>query len=250
MNQGISYRRFITHAQNASCIAEEWPFGNMASNTAREPNLHPGVGPFTPAGDYNQGVVVDYAATLRRNPQQAILLLSPYAQPEGVTQYDFELSIAPQEVDAWNVLRGVRLAARLSINSDAHHSSRTRFGVVNRILGIEQPMRTPHSKRPACGQHDQGYIHGRITQVDGTPSERSSGNHFVRLRLGKEITLASLRRSEDTQVKPDRYSLEHNGPLYGGDIIRTRVTRDPDNPHLFHTDPNAVIHILEPSRER
>jgi hypothetical protein len=229
---GLSPEKFIQRIQGVENIADAWPYSHMPSEASSHTEAPYPIHSYSPGGLYTRDLLVDYVIKPQPDKGEGYVILKQGLQ-DGRQNSRISMTAAPSETDSWAMLQGVHLAASFELSDRVHHGSGTRYGILQRILAVEQPLRTPGRNFPVHGRGDHGYIHGEITEVLATEMGLSEGAYNLMVRLGREATASMLVRRRDTPVVRDSGHPVINGLVQEGDIIRTRVDRDDMDPRLF-----------------
>lgn len=240
--RGISPDTFVDRIHSAENITNSWPFGSMpkysdiSTETAytRTPNgtydtvLTPRR--FHPATDKRSALVM-FDSHIDRTGE--------FGKPRG-SSIQYETS--DSEMRAWELMTDVSVAVTVDVEGIEHYGANLRRGVIQRILGVEQPMGIPGRHYPLYARSKEGYVHGEVERA-----EAGDLGAFMRLRLGKEATAGYLFYPTGSQPILRRSNGSNQGALPApGDTIRTRARRHPSGDII---GASGIVHILYPAGE-
>jgi len=234
---GISPQEFADRLMSVSDIAVEWPFGHMPSADISKKYSLPDTVPQIPDGN----------SILR----MSILAVAPGCvtlsaeMSDSYVQYattNIAIGPDPEATNVWQQMRGLKLALDITSRVNEHKQTTS---TLNRILGVEQPLRTPSRNNifpTSTGNREQGYIHGTVVGLE-VPEAKGSAFYNAKIRLGRERRLAELVNIRSLVVTRSAVTRKNMLMVQEGDLIRATVSRHFNNPQTF-AQQGDIIHVL------
>lgn len=227
---GLSVPEFIGRIADAENIADDWPFAATHPDTAYEAKGSALISDSTPSGTLLTTLEPVYAESATPDEPAWVRLARYNHFPGQLGTYNVDVAVEDDQVGTWSQMLGVRLAVELVLGRPRQSSVNTRMGRLDRILGIEQPLRTqPEMRLPRSGNRDSGYIHGEVLRVDR--ADISPHDYEALVCLGRESTARTLEcRFLTVRSAP---GADFVPVLQPDDLIRTRVRRSPGDWYTF-----------------
>jgi len=233
---GLSPQEFTDRLLNAPHIANDWPFSHIPSDTFYTDRKVPDM----LDSSSKPGNAFVLARVWGVDPET--VHFKTYAsgtEPYDLEHYGITTAVEAGTEKAWAQMTGVKLALSVTIEGSPQPGLMTWDSILNRILGIEQPLRTPDSRglhAVKSGNRDVGYIHGTVLE-DTAPT------HYYRtaLLLGRETTSTELicNYAQTGAV----YGAERHSSPQAGDVIRARANRLHTHPQGYRQE-RSLVHIL------
>jgi hypothetical protein len=234
---GISPQEFTDRLLSAPDIANEWPFGHMQNEDLNKKYSLPDI-----VSEIPDGNSILRMSILAVAPGSVMLSASVNNSYVAHAIASVDIDPNPAVANAWQRMRGLRLALAITSETDFKNQSKA---TINRVLGIEQPLRTPSRNNifpTIAGDRERGYIHGTVVEVEAA-SVRRPAMYNATVRLGRERRLAKLVNIRALVVTRSATARKDMLMVQEGDLIRTTVNRRFNDAHTFEQT-GDVIHVL------
>jgi len=242
---GLTVAEFAEYIRSGD-PTDSWPFIGFSSDTRHREDFDSQVtiDTDTPEGNFYGTLTPDRISETSSSRSPNLFLKQCDVNKD--TTLNLGVTVGKSEAKALGFLAGVRLFVSYSLWPASKHSSLTRQGRLNRILGVEHPLRAHSSQGasriPTYGNRNSGYIQGEVQCID--PLDVNN-NYYMHVKLIGEHTwsiLGVIANTEIKQIGVHQQSADRT-TLKLGDTIRTRVRRHESTQNLFRMNESLIYSL-------